>query len=139
MANIVILTDTSLSVGDDNTLSIRLSQLSTNRLTFNDKNELTLKDVSVAGYLPLNGLVGEPDVPMERIGCDSSVTRLANYNDANGDVNETGKTGNQEHDGVNVIGLFTTLGVTGLNVTFWDKEYYANGTVAVRKQGANNW
>jgi hypothetical protein len=139
MANLVILTDTSLEMDENHVLNVRLSKQSTNRLTFNDKQELTLKKVDVKGYLPLNGLVGEPDVPMERISCDSSVTRIANWNDANGDVNEKGITGDKDHDGVNIIGLFTALGkLSGSDmIYFWDKKSYANSTTPT--YDGSNW
>lgn len=131
MANLVVLTDTSMTF-TDNQLALRLSPLSTNRLEFNENDELSLKDVESNGYLPLNGLVGEVDVPMEQIACDSSVTRLASYNDTNGDVKGKGNTGSQEHDGVNIIGLFTALGVA-VNVHFWDSSSYANSVTPARE------
>lgn len=127
MPVIEITTDTSL-VSNDNGLSLQLSKRSANRLEFNDKGELTLKEVKVTGYLPLNGVIGEYDVPMEQIGADSSCTRLANWNDTDGDVKETGATGVEGRDGVNLIGLFTELMTNDgydLSVTFWPKESYA--------------
>jgi hypothetical protein len=127
MAHIVIETDTSLTIAEDRVLSLKLSPLSTNRLTFNDNGELSLKEVKATGYLPLNSISGEVDVPMSTIAFDSACTRLANWNDENGDVKEAGNKGIEGYDGVNLIGLFTALGVP-VNVTFWPKKNYAEAT-----------
>ena len=132
MATITISTDSSL-VADGDVISLQLSPKSNNLLSINDDNELTIKDIDKfkGQYFPLNGIAGEYNTPMQRIECDSSVTRLANWNskDADdsysGDINNDGRPGPEDGDGVNLIGLFTELGVS-LNVTFWPKECYAN-------------
>ena len=131
MAKLVVMTDTSLTFDDDKVLSLNLSDSSTNRLVFNKDNKLSLKEVEVKGYLPLNSITGEADVPMETISFDSACTRLANWNDENGDVKEKGNKGKEGYDGVNVIGLFTALGVA-VNVTFWPKANYVSSTTPER-------
>lgn len=129
MASIELSTDSSLTTSEEKVLSLQLSKRSANRLEFNDKGELTLKEVVATGYLPLNGVIGEYNVPMETIAADSSCTRLCNWNDTNGDVKEIGAKGIEGRDGVNLIGLFTELMTNDgydLSVTFWPKECYAN-------------
>jgi len=125
--DIRISTDTSLTKDENDKLTLRISQRSDNLLEFTENGELTIKKIELpkGKYLPMNSMIGTYNVPMTRIGCNSSVSRLASYDDDAGNICDvSGRTGDKDTDGVNLIELFKKLGIEDLSVTFWDKEYY---------------
>lgn len=120
MPNISISTDTSLSFDETkNVVDIQISNLEGNVLHINASNQLYTDDISMftGTWYPMNGINGRVGVPMARIECNSSVTRLCNYNEMTGDLHtgdiwdghgcgvapETG-----DMDGVNIDKLFAS-------------------------------
>ena len=154
MATVVVVTDTSLTFDSEtNVVSLRLSQKEDNILEFNDKNELSVKELSRFAnvYYPMNGIAGEADVSLDTIMCDSSCTRIVGFDEKDhtnddyysGDIWERGMKGDEEREGVNMLKLCNAILQTDqhnpLKISLWPHSYYATHDVYHVEFSASDW
>ena len=154
MPSIVIATDTSLTFdSESNTVSIRLSAKNDNILEFNDKGELSVKELSRFSnvYYPMNGIAGEVDVALDTIMCDSSCTRIVAFDEKDhtndeyysGDIWERGMKGDEEREGVNILKLCNAILKTDQNnplkISLWPHSYYVTHEVYATEFSASDW
>ena len=130
MPRIVIKTDNSLLINEDGAVCVRLSETPTNQLYFTGTGELALSDdvVIVINYFPINSISGDPFKPLNNIGCSSAVSRLASVGDSNGDIFNTGATGDPASDGVNTANLINAIAGEDIGIRWWTKEEYQKTT-----------
>ena len=123
-----VVTDDSMSFDTDSKLKLRLSKDSTNQLYFDNSGKLctNASSQSGTGYKVLNGINGEPNVECTHLECNSSVSRLASYDDTEGDILNQGRQGDQALDGVNLPNLLTAILGEDVGITWWTKDVYAS-------------
>lgn len=156
MATVVVVTDTSLTFDSEtNMVSVRLSQKEDNILEFNDKNELSVKELSRFAnvYYPMNGIAGEADVSLDTIMCDSSCTRIVAFDEKDhtnddyysGDIWERGMKGDEEREGVNMLKLCNAIlqadqnNPSPLKISLWPHSYYVTHDVYHVEFSASDW
>lgn len=154
MATVVVVTDTSLTFDSEtNMVSVRLSQKEDNILEFNDKNELSVKELSRFAnvYYPMNGIAGKVDSALDTIMCDSSCTRIVAFDEKDhtnddyysGDIWERGMKGDEEREGVNMLKLCNAILQTDKNnplkISLWPHSYYVTHDVYHVEFSASDW
>jgi hypothetical protein len=130
MPKIVVKTDNSLLVNEDGAVCVRLSENPSNQLFFTGTGELSILDdvIMIVDYYPINSISGDPASKIKCVGCSSAVSRLASVGDSNGDIFNTGETGDISSDGVNTVNLINAIAGEDVRIQWWTKEEYQKTT-----------
>ncbi len=130
MPKIVVKTDASLTIDSSQKLCIRLSLSSSNLLYLTGTGELSMYEglVFEKNYYPINSISGSPSVAIGNISCSSAVSRLISVGNTDGDIFNTGATGDPNTEGVNTANLINAIAGTDVGISWWTKEDYQKTT-----------